>query len=131
MTQPTINLLPCPFCGGTAGMRENGIGDYYVKCFVCEAKASEYRCEEPTHAAGRWNRRAAQTAQAGDGNRLPLEEMPIGVQFNSLYKSLRGDKYCSILKDVHNGEIRLFYGDGRTPAEALRAAIERAKDGAS
>lgn len=69
--------------------------------------------------------RAALTAQAVDGNRLPLEEVPIGVQFNSLYKSIRGDKYCSILKDVHNGEIRLFYGNGQTPAEALRAAIAK------
>ncbi len=77
MTQPTIELLPCPFCGGSAEMRDNGIGDYYVKCFVCEAAMSDYRCEEPKHAAGRWNRRAALQQQAqGGGGWWPIDTAP-------------------------------------------------------
>ncbi len=62
--QPTIELKPCPFCGGAGAIHPNGIGDYYVRCNLCESRTDQARCEEPEHAAKRWNTRSALTAQA-------------------------------------------------------------------
>ena len=52
------DLMPCPFCGGEPEMRQNGIGDCYVMCSVCEASASDRSAETEHTAAKRWNRRA-------------------------------------------------------------------------
>ena len=53
----TIELEPCPFCGGRAEFCKESPFDFYVhvKCTKCYARiASEYTEEE---AARRWNRR--------------------------------------------------------------------------
>lgn len=64
MTQTTIELLPCPFCGGAGAIESNGIGDFFVSCGFCFARTDQARCEELEHAAKRWNRRAALQQQA-------------------------------------------------------------------
>lgn len=76
--------------------------------------------------------RAALTARGlpEDRNRLPLEEIPEGIQFKSMIKSGKHDGYNVMLSGVRNGRICFFDGDAATPAEALRAAIAAAKDGA-
>lgn len=63
MTQPTIELLPCPFCGGKAVFDGNGFGDYYARCVACGGRSSDWHCEERGQAAERWNNRAALAAQ--------------------------------------------------------------------
>lgn len=53
----TIELEPCPFCGGRAEMSKDHPFDcyFYVRCVKCYARiADEYTKEE---AARRWNRR--------------------------------------------------------------------------
>jgi len=65
----------------------------------------------------------ALTAQAGDGNRLPLEEIPAGYSFCEMRRSFNVEggfnvRLISLTRDE--------YGLGKTPAEALRAAIASA-----
>lgn len=53
----TIELTPCPFCGGRAKFSKESPFDFYihVKCTQCYARiASTYSEEE---AAKNWNRR--------------------------------------------------------------------------
>lgn len=80
---------------------------------------------------------AALTAQAGDGNRLPLEEVPEGWR---LQKILSANENTFEVWLINTGEWRHWpktrqpnyhVATGATPAEALRAAIEAAKDGES
>ena len=49
----TIELKPCPFCGGKAEMM--GITFVYVKCLKCGVETMGFREED--EAAGAWNRR--------------------------------------------------------------------------
>ena len=78
--------------------------------------------------------RVALTAQAlpEDGNRLTLEEIPEGWEFRIIEKIWAIDApaahYCCILDNPDHDDIT---ANGATPAEALRAAIQAAKDGAS
>jgi len=65
MTQPTIELLPCPFCGGKAVFDGNGFGDYYARCVACGARSSDWHCEERGQAAERWNTRAKLAEKQG------------------------------------------------------------------
>lgn len=123
MTQPTIELLPCPFCGGKATMHDNDIGDYYVECFVCGAETSDHRCEEPKHAAERWNRRTALTAQSA--NTLPLDEIPRGWELAWISHGdfAEGKTFCAQIRRIVLPTVRFAYGI--TAAEALRAAIAK------
>lgn len=95
----------------------------------CDASASS---QEPDDEFMIEAIRAALTAQGlpEDRNRLPLEEIPEGIQFKSMIKSGKHDGYNVMLSGVRNGRICFFDGDAATPAEALRAAIAAAKDGA-
>lgn len=125
MTQPTIELLPCPFCGGKATMHDNDIGDYYVECFVCGAETSDHRCEEPKHAAERWNRRTALTAQSA--NTLPLDEVPKGWRLYSLCNNKAPTNHFVCWLRQWNDRFSDIDATGETPAEALRAAIAKTK----
>ena len=57
---PEIKLLPCPFCGGEAELRNEGYCSF-VKCQSCGAEAglshisAEYCANEKSAEA--WNRR--------------------------------------------------------------------------
>jgi Lar family restriction alleviation protein len=58
---PTIKLLPCPFCGGAPKMDELGDADsYHVVCEECQM--GFHANFKPQDAADRWNRRAIITA---------------------------------------------------------------------
>ena len=103
-------------------MHDNDIGDYYVECFVCGAETSDHRCEEPKHAAERWNRRAALTAQSA--NTLPLDEIPEGYSWESISSISRSGQVLFVLKS-ENKPMNVFSAYGPTPAEALRAAIAK------
>ncbi len=78
--------------------------------------------------------RAALTARGlpDDGNRLPLEEIPEGWKFLELCAAINNRFYVELMRAKAGGfppyERKLAYG--ATPAEALRAAIAAAKDGA-
>lgn len=68
--QPS-DLKECPFCGGTALVREVRISDmplpqYTVECDGC--KASSGCLPQPDRAVASWNRRAALNQEGqGDG----------------------------------------------------------------
>lgn len=68
--------------------------------------------------------RSALTAQAGDGNRLPLEEVPEGWWFYELCPGPFNQFYVTLIQEK-TGVLRTAYS--ATPAEALRAAIAAAK----
>lgn len=74
----------------------------------------------------------ALTAQAGDGNRLPLEEVPEGWKLAWISHGKFGDaKFCAQIRRVDSHIApNVCYAYSATPAEALRAAIAAAKDGA-
>ncbi len=61
MSENTISLRACPFCGGRPAMLELGDADsFYVHCTECEVQQiANYR---PQQAADRWNRRCAAEA---------------------------------------------------------------------
>lgn len=78
--------------------------------------------------------RDALTAQEVDGNRLPLDEVPEGYEFYSLkaYTDTVGQNYysCTLRNLKTGGFVSPLAELFNTPAEALRAAIAAAKDGA-
>lgn len=122
MTQPTIEPAPlCSHCGFTLPKHDGGLRHYGT-----HTAHQENECLRLLHAE--INRlRAALTAQAGDGNRLPLEEIPAGYSFCEMRRSFNVEggfnvRLISLTRDE--------YGIGKTPAEAMRAAIAAAKDGA-
>lgn len=137
MTQPTINFLPCPFCGKQpSGYSTDAGGKWgWVQC-CCNGPEvrTGYATDDSWHpdAANEWNTRAALTAQAGDGNRLPLEEVPEGWKLAWISHGKFGDaKFCAQIKRVDSHIApNVRYAYRATPAEALRAAIQAAKDGA-
>ena len=62
-------LMPCPFCGGVAGVDktnyyfedtgEHAMSAFVVSCRSCGMKTAQYRTEDS--AIKRWNRRAERT----------------------------------------------------------------------
>lgn len=58
----TDELLPCPFCGGQAEMRESSTHDFYVKCKDCGA-ATRRNHENRNGAVMDWNARAERTCR--------------------------------------------------------------------
>lgn len=50
-------LLPCPFCGGEAEVRESSTHDFYVKCTKCGASTRKNHENRPG-ALIDWNTRA-------------------------------------------------------------------------
>lgn len=58
---PAIELFLCE-CGGEGKILSNGIGDYFVRCELCGRETDQARCEEPGHAAKRWNTETARAA---------------------------------------------------------------------
>jgi len=118
MTQPTIELLPCPFCGGDGALMRHGFRDYSVACTACDAQT------EIAIAAGKaallWNRRTQSV------NTLPLDEVPDGWFVSDL--SLWGTRtdapwWRATLLAIGNKNTPR--GEGATPAEALLAAIKK------
>lgn len=68
----------------------------------------------------------ALTAQAGDANRLPLEEVPEGWRLSKLHLTTQGIFYAELINQRTGASL---LSHSLTPAEALRAAIAAAKDG--
>lgn len=92
--QPTITLLPCPFCGGEAvsviGMREHK--DFGVRCGVAKCYAS-IGCHGETQkqAAEKWNTRTASLA-AQDGLVEALElAFDFAVKVDALLTPLKSE----------------------------------------
>ena len=73
-------LLPCPFCGGEAGLRELRNGDFICECKKCYGKA--HRSDSEELAIRRWN------------TRKPMERIieryteMMPIQFNGFGKTL-------------------------------------------
>lgn len=66
MSDQREELRNCPFCGCTAYLTANGMGDYFVICgdgdeegdsHGCRASSSDMNCETIEGAIARWNRR--------------------------------------------------------------------------
>lgn len=58
MTKDIVELLPCPFCGGCAGLNENdwcSPSEWNVFCPDCCAHGAGYTSKE--NAVATWNRR--------------------------------------------------------------------------
>lgn len=55
-------LLPCPFCGGEAELRTNGM--WRVVCPTCKSGVGSH--DLPQHAIAAWNRRATPSGGAGE-----------------------------------------------------------------
>ncbi len=102
--QPTIELKPCPFCGGAGAIHPNGIGDYYVRCNLCESRTDQARCEEPEHAAKRWNTRSALTAQALPWRRESLPTSGDGKMIVALIQGRKNDIPTPMTLYFHNGK---------------------------
>ena len=56
-------LLPCPHCGGKAGLYEDWIGSWCVQCDRCGATTLKGSQEEVIR---RWNRRVEQPQKNDD-----------------------------------------------------------------
>lgn len=61
-TKPSSELLPCPFCGATAELRDDGDGvtmdgdqPYWIACRDCQASVSHFY--EAEDAIEEWNLR--------------------------------------------------------------------------
>ena len=65
----TDNLLPCPFCGGEAEMRESSTHDFYAKCAGCGASTRRNH-ENRNGAVIDWNTRAERTCETCAYKRL-------------------------------------------------------------
>lgn len=62
----TIDLLPCPFCGGEALGTLHGLeASWSVACFQCDAAMPYVGCTE-AEAAAAWNRRSPAPAPSTD-----------------------------------------------------------------
>lgn len=62
MTTKRPNLLPCPFCGGSAALwrEDRDENPFNVRCDDCECRTDCYHA--PRDAIAAWNRRAAPPA---------------------------------------------------------------------
>jgi hypothetical protein len=54
----TLNLLPCPFCGGEAQIHENSYDAFWALCDGCGLATSETGVATREEASLRWNTRA-------------------------------------------------------------------------
>lgn len=70
------------------------------------------------------NALAALTALRDDPNRVPVELVPEGWQFEFVYRS-SGNEF----KAAISYKLRRVFGFGSTIAAAVRAACERAREG--
>lgn len=60
-----IALLPCPFCGGDASLRDGGPGCKFVQCDTCNTTSDDGSVERVSSA---WNKRSnAQAILASEG----------------------------------------------------------------
>lgn len=69
MSDATVELMPCPFCGGEANIKSISYegdptrSDWWVSCQVCRVERPSTKKSEIVHsreeAIAAWNRRAA------------------------------------------------------------------------
>lgn len=72
------NLLPCPFCGAAARVRDGNNLIFAVACSGCNAGSDAERCAED--AATKWNRRALPAPDGWqDISSAPKDGTPIHV----------------------------------------------------
>lgn len=122
MTKPTIDLRPCPFCGGKASkLLDTGVNK--ILCKICNIELSPNERMTKSEAKGFdiykvWNSR--DHLIASQQNTLPLDEVPEvydikldrmdGIWSASIYTKHQVEKYVCMRE---------------TAPEALRAAIEK------
>lgn len=81
----SAELLPCPFCNGTASLARCGFGTGRVVCLVCGAEGKY--CQDHHSAISAWNTRD----QAKDAEIAALKEDA------ERYRWLRDPKRCEAL----------------------------------
>jgi Lar family restriction alleviation protein len=132
-TTETPELKPCPFCGGT-DLIENLGADRNAHCATyckgCEARGpafyTGYEEDSVEWHENTWNTRS--TPPQGEIERL-LEGVP--ENYSLSLHGLNGVWMCGI--DSPNKDEFAdgydFFGKGDTPAEAIKAALDRIKGG--
>lgn len=124
MTAPTIELLPCPFCGSSAIKRH--VNFLYCSDTVnCGAQIEHTTSRDENSVIHTWNTRAQ------SANTLPLDEVPEGWLFNGLYRNVEAPEFTAEIVSRETDEfgfgfpVKSIQANGTTPAEALRAAIKQ------
>lgn len=78
MTDKTMTLEPCPFCGckDNLGRVYSGThSEYYVQCFDCDARGPVHA--DDNEACGAWSKRhLSQPAERGEAVALPMATAP-------------------------------------------------------
>lgn len=65
---PSVELLPCPFCGGSdVGLNSQSI---YITCRTCDADGPWNELSEEEEAIAAWNRRALTEPAGGEVERV-------------------------------------------------------------
>lgn len=111
----TMNLKPCPFCGGkniAVGRTGYSLGvDIYVKCTDCRAKMQE--CEEFGEEAiiESWNTRKPEESVVAELERLRLKDTEMMEwAVKRLYHWMMRSKSSETVKRSKYGESSFGYG---------------------
>lgn len=99
-------LKPCPFCGGTATLKQDPTQSWYIECF-CGVFKGYYTKKQ--NAIDAWNRRATD-ANVGDGWISVKDELP---KEDGEFLVLYGGKKAGIRLFL-NGTFRLNYESAKS-----------------
>ena len=110
-------LKPCPFCGGTATLKQDPTQSWYIECF-CGVFKGYYTKKQ--NAIDAWNRRATD-ANVGDGWISVKDELP--EEHNSLFAKFYGTEKWrkGMFRKISNEVlVVLKFKDGSNRVTALK-----------